>query len=116
MVRYYKTTGLYANIDLLKFELVYEKGKGYVAWLLPCRIDKHGNEGRYYCAEYYKYFGLQTMGLVPSSRRNAKKEAEAIKMIEEQDIIDVLIDHYMDYAEHYGRKFEVICELEELRK
>lgn len=116
MVRYYKTTGLYANIDLLKFELVYEKGKGYSAWLSPCNIDKYGNEGRFYCAEYYKYFGMQSVDLVPSSRRNAKKEAEAIKMIEEKGIIDMLIDHYTAYAEDHGRNFEVICELEELRK
>lgn len=116
MVRYYKTTGLYADIDLLKFEVVYEKGNGYVALLLPCNIDKYGNEGHYYCPEYYEYFGVQTVDLVQSSRRSAKKEAEAIKLVEEKEIIDMLIDHYIAYAEHKGKTFEVIGELEELRK
>ena len=121
MVRYYQTTGLYnidedsPKVDLLKFEVRYDKIQGgYIARLYPCTVDKYG-EGRYYCPEYFECFGEQWVGLIPSSRRNAKKEAEAIKMVEEQEIVDMLIDHYMDYAKHKGKTFEIICELEELR-
>jgi hypothetical protein len=53
--------------------------------------------------------------LVQSGRRSTKKEAEAIKLVEEKGIIDMLMDHYMAYAEHKGKTFEIICELEELR-
>ena len=116
MVRYYKTTGLYGKVDLLRFDVYYEKGNGYIARLTPCSIDQFGCIGIHYCPEYYQYFGTHTMDLVQSSRRNAKKEAEAIKIVEERDIINVLIDHYMAYAEHKGKTFEIFGELEELRK
>lgn len=121
MVRYYKTTGLYdidgqdRKIDLLKFEVRYNKNLGgYIARLYPCYVDKYG-EGRYYCPEYFECFGEQYITLVPTSRRSAKKEAEAIKLVEEKEVIDMLIDHYMAYAESKGKTFEIICELEELR-
>lgn len=116
MVRYYKTTGLYGKVDLLRFDVRYEKGKGYIARLQPCSIDQYGCIGIHYCPEYYTYFGTHTMDLVKSSRRSAKKEAEAERMVEEQDIINVLIDHFMAHAESKGKTFEVIGELEELRK
>lgn len=111
MVKYYKTTGLYDKVDLLKFELAYEKGQGYVAKLTPCYLA-NGAECRYYCPEYYEYFGTHTMDLVQSSRRSAKKEAEAIRLIEEEDVINRLIDHYIAYAEHKGKTIEVIGQLE----
>ena len=121
MIRYYKTTGLYSidgkefKVDLLKFEVRYDKSQGgYIARLYPCTLHKYG-ESRHYCPEYFECFGEQWVGLIPSSRRNARKEAEAFKMVEEQEIIDMLIDHYMDYAKHKGKTFEIICELEELR-
>ena len=121
MIRYYKTTGLYdidgqdRKIDLLKFEVRYDKMRGgYIARLYPCYVDKYG-EGRYYCPEYFECFGEQFVTLVQSSRRSANKEAEAIKMVEEKAIIDMLIDHYTAYAESKGKTFEIICELEELR-
>jgi hypothetical protein len=121
MVRYYKTTGLYSidedspKVDLLKFEVRYDKAQGgYIARLYPCTVDKYG-EGRYYCPEYFECFGEQFVTLVQSSGRSAKKEAEAIKMVEEQGTIDMLIDHYTAYAEHKGKTFEIVCELEELR-
>ena len=121
MVRYYKTTGLYGvdgqdqKVDLLKFDVYYDKGNGYIARIYPCFLTKYG-EGRYYCPEYFECFGQQTIDLIPSSRRSTKKEAEAIKMVEEKEIIDVLIDHFMAYAEHKGKTFEIIGELEELRQ
>jgi Zn-finger protein len=121
MVRYYQTTGLYSitedspQVDLLKFEVRYNKAQGgYIAQLYPCTVDKYG-EGRHYCPEYFECFGSQFVALVQSSRRSAKKEAEAIKMVEEKDVIDMLIDHYMAYAASKGKTFEIICELEELR-
>ena len=36
MVRYYKTTGIYADSNLLKIGVVYNKGKGYEARVTPC--------------------------------------------------------------------------------
>lgn len=122
MVRYYKTTGLYSidgkepKVDLLKFEVRYDKNQGgYIARLYPCTVDKY-SEGRHYCPEYFECFGEQFVTLVPSSRRSAKKEVEAIKLVEEKEIIDMLIDHYTAYAESKGKTFEIIGELEELRK
>ena len=117
MTRYYKTTGLYDMVDLLQFKVVYDKScGGYIAQLTPCYIDKYGIVGMYYCPEYYKYFGTQFIELVQVSRRSKKKETEAEQLVEKEDVINTLLDHYITYAEHMGKHFEIIGELEELRK
>ena len=36
MVHYYKTTGIYADSNLLKVEVYYNKGVGYEARVTPC--------------------------------------------------------------------------------
>ena len=117
MVRYYKTTELYHDVDTLRFDIYYEKGYGYIARLQPCMIHpKYGILGFSYCPEYYKYFGMQTMDLVPSSRRNANREATAIQKALADDVMNILIDHFIAYAESRGRTVTVLGEMEELRK
>ena len=116
MERYYKTTGLYDTIDLLKVEVVYDKNiQGYIAEVNPCAVDVHGTETRYYCREYYKYHGCLKQPLVPCGRRSKKQEEKACALCDK--MIPLLLEKYIKIAEKKGSQhIEVIGELEELRK
>lgn len=41
MVHYYKTTGIYEDSNLLRVEVKYDKGKGYVAQITPCHKNEY---------------------------------------------------------------------------
>lgn len=111
MVRYYKTTGIYADSNLLRVEVKYNKGKGYVAEINPCRKDEH-SWGILYCKEYYNYYNTLSCMLVPCSRKSAKKEAEAIALAELN--IENLLEQYVVMAENKGgRHIEIVGELED---
>lgn len=111
MVRYYKTTGIYADSNLLKVEVVYNKGKGYEARITPCSVG-NGFFTVVYDTEYYKYYNTLTCMLVPCGRRSAKKEAEACELAEKK--LDWLLEQYVAMAENKGgRHIEIVGELEE---
>lgn len=111
MVRYFKTTGIYADSNLLRVEVKYNKGKGYVAEINPCHKDEH-SWGILYCKEYYNYYNTLSCMLVPCSRKNAKKEAEACVIAEQE--MDWMLKQYVTMAENKGgRHIEIVGELEE---
>ena len=111
MVRYFKTTGIYADSNLLRVEVRYNKGKGYVAEIKPCRKDEH-SWGILYCKEYYNYYNTLVYMLVPCGRKSAKKEAEACVMAEQE--MDWMLKQYVKMAEDKGgRHIEIVGELEE---
>lgn len=111
MVRYFKTTGIYADSNLLRVEVKYNKGKGYVVEINPCRKDEH-SWGILYCKEYYNYYNTLVCMLVPCGRKSAKKEAEAIALSELN--IENLLEQYVTMAENKGgRHIEIVGELEE---
>ena len=112
MVRYYKTTGIYSDSDLLKVEVAYNKGKGYEARVTPCSKG-NGFFSVVYDAEYYQHYNTLTCMLVPCSRQSAKKEGEACSLAEEK--IDWLLEQYVQMAENKGgRHIEIVGELEEI--
>ena len=111
MVRYYKTTGIYANSNLLRVEVVYDKGRGYVAKVTPCHKG-NGCWGVIYSKEYYDYYNTLSCMLVSCSRKSAKKEAEACTLAEEK--INWLLEQYVTMAENNGgRHIEIVGELED---
>ena len=80
MVHYYKTTGIYADSNLLRIEVTYDKGRGYVAQINPCHKDEH-SWGILYNKEYYNHYNTLSCMLVPCGRKNAKKEQEAYEIM-----------------------------------
>lgn len=111
MVRYFKTTGIYEDSNLLRVEVVYDKGNGYVAKVTPCHKG-NGCWGVIYSKEYYEYYNTLVCMLVPCSRKSAKKEAEARTLAEEK--INWLLEQYVTMAENKGgRHIEIVGELEE---
>lgn len=111
MVHYYKTTGIYEDSNLLRVEVKYDKGKGYVAQINPCHKDEN-SWGMLYCKEYYQYYNTLSCMLVPCGRKSAKKEQEANELAEKK--IDLLLEQYAIMAENKGgRHIEIIGELEE---
>lgn len=111
MVRYYKTTGIYADSNLLKIEVVYNKGKGYEARVTPCSKG-NGYFSVVYNTEYYKYYNTLVCDLILCSRKSAKKEQEANELAEKK--IDWLLEQYVIMAENKGgRHIEIIGELED---
>lgn len=111
MVRYFKTTGIYDDSNLLRVEVKYNKGKGYVAEINPCRKDEH-SWGILYCEKYYNYYNTLVCMLVPCGRKSAKKEAEAIALAKLN--IENLLEQYVVMAENKGgRHIEIVGELEE---
>ena len=111
MVHYYKTTGIYADSDLLKVEVVYNKGKGYEARVTPCSKG-NGYFSVVYDVEYYKHYNTLVCDLIPCSRKSAKKEAEACSLAEKN--IPFLLEQYVIMAENKGgRHIEIVGELEE---
>lgn len=110
MVRYYKTTGIYADCNLLKIEVVYNKGKGYEARVTPCSKG-NGYFSVFYDVEYYKYYNTLVCDLVYCGRKSAKKEAEACSLAEKK--IPYLLEQYVQMAESKGgRHIEIVGELE----
>ena len=108
MVKYFKTNGIYANSNLLRIEVKYTKGKGYVAKIEPCHKDEFCY-GITYCEEYYKYYNTLSCMLIPCGRKSAKKEQEAIEIMLGK--IDWLLEQYVNMAySKGGRYIEVIGE------
>ena len=111
MVRYYKTTGIYADSNLLKVEVYYNKGVGYEARVTPCSKG-NGFFSVVYDTEYYQYYNTLTCMLVPCSRKSAKEEAEACSLMEKK--LDWLLEQYVIMAENKGgRHIEIVGELED---
>lgn len=111
MVRYYKTTGIYADSNLLKVEVVYNKGIGYEARVTPCSKG-NGYFSVVYDKEYYQYYNTLTCMLILSGRKNVKKETEACALAEKK--MNWLLEQYVLMAEGKGgRHIEIIGELEE---
>lgn len=108
MVKYFKTNGIYDNCNLLRVEVKYNKGKGYVAEVNPCHKDKFC-WGTVYCKEYYQYYNTLSCMLIPCSRRSAKKEQKAIEMM--LDKINYLLESYVNMAYNKGgRHIEIVGE------
>jgi hypothetical protein len=111
MVHYYKTTGIYADSNLLKVEVYYNKGVGYEARVTPCSKG-NGFFSVVYDTEYYKYYNTLTYMLVPCGRRSEKKEQEAYFRM--RDKMNWLLDEYVRMAESKGgRHIEIVGELED---
>lgn len=111
MVRYFKTTGIYADSNLLKVEVCYNKGVGYEARVTPCSKG-NGFLSVVYDKEYYQYYNTLVCMLVPCSRKSAKKEAEAIALAELN--MENLLNQYVTMAENKGgRHIEIVGELED---
>lgn len=111
MVHYFKTTGIYEDSNLLRVEVVYDKGKGYIAQVTPCHRG-NGCWGVIYSKEYYEYYNTLVCMLVPCGRKSAKKEAEAIALAELN--MENLLKQYVIMAENNGgRHIEIVGELEE---
>lgn len=108
MVKYYNTNGIYGNSNLLRIEVKYSKGNGYVAEINPCHKDKF-SYGITYCREYYQYYNTLSCMLVPCGRRSTKKEQEAVEMMLKK--IDWLLEQYVNMAYNKGGRYiEVIGE------
>lgn len=111
MVRYFKTTGIYEDSNLLRVEVDYNKGEGYIAKVTPCHKGD-GCWGVLYSSEYYRYYNTLSCMLVPCGRKSAKKEAEACALAEQK--IDWLLKQYVTMAENKGgRHIEIVGELED---
>lgn len=111
MTRYFKTTGIYADSNLLKVTVSYDAGNGYVARITPCHKG-NGCWGVTYSKEYYQYYNTLVCMLVPCGRRSAKKEAEACALAEEK--INWLLEQYVTMAKNNGgRHIEIVGELED---
>ena len=111
MVRYYKTTGIYADSNLLRVEVVYNKGKGYEAMVTPCSKNNHCFSV-VYDVEYYKYYNTLVCDLIPCGRKSSKKEAEACSLAEKK--MQYLLEQYVLMAENKGgRHIEIVGELED---
>lgn len=115
MVRYYKTTGIYAEADLLKVSVQYQKDEGgYIVQIDPCSRTKD-SETRYYHPEYYQYYGSLRKLVVRCGRRSEKRHKEACIICDK--MIVELLNKYIEHAdEKGGRHIEIIGELEEFRK
>ena len=111
MVHYYKTTGIYADSNLLKVEVHYNKGVGYEARVTPCSKG-NGFVSVVYSREYYQHYNTLTCLLVSCGRRSAKKEQEAYFLM--KDKMNWLLEQYVTMAENNGgRHIEIVGELEE---
>lgn len=115
MIRYYKTTGIYAESDLLRLEVKYDKDRsGYCAYLTPCHKDNEHCFSVYYCKEYYAYYGTFIQPLVRCGRRSKKQEESANAICDK--MIEKLLAKYVEVAETKGgRHIEIIGEIEEWR-
>jgi hypothetical protein len=111
MVHYYKTTGIYSDVDCLRVEVHYNKGNGYEARITPCA--KSGDYySIFYSPEYFQYYNTLTCMLVPCSRKSAKKEQEAYFLM--KDKMNWLLEQYVTMAENNGgRHIEIVGELED---
>lgn len=111
MVHYYKTTGIYADSNLLRAEIHYDKGRGYEARITPCSKGD-GHYGILYSPEYFQYYNTLSCMLVPCGRKSAKKEQKAYEIM--KDKMDWLLEQYVQMAENKGgRHIEIVGELED---
>lgn len=111
MVRYYKTTGIYADSNYLRVEVKYRKDyNGYVAEVVPCHMDSIAY-GILYSKEYYEYYGTLIQPLVRCGRRSKKQEEIACEMCDK--MIDKILAHYVECAEVKGGRHIEIIGLEE---
>ena len=111
MVRYYKTTGIYSDSNLLRMEIHYDKGRGYEARVTPCS-KSDGHYSILYSPEYFQHYNTLSCMLVPCSRKSAKKEQEAYEVM--KDKVDWLLEQYVIMAESKGgRHIEIVGELED---
>lgn len=108
MVKYYNTNGIYGDSNLLRVEVKYSKGKGYIAEINPCHKDKF-SYGIAYCKEYYQYYNTLSCMLIPCSRRSEKKEREAVEIALEK--MDWILEQYVNMAHNNGGRYiEIIGE------
>lgn len=111
MVKYFKTNGIYRECNLLRVEVAYEKGKGYIAKVIPAHKG-NGCWGTIYCKEYYDYYNTMVYMLVPCSRKSKKREEEANVIIEEK--MNWLLEQYVKLVDSKGGKhIEILGEYEE---
>lgn len=111
MVKYFKTNGIYRECNLLRVEVAYEKGKGYIAKVIPAHKG-NGCWGTIYCKEYYDYYNTMVYMLVPCSRKSKKREEEANVIIEEK--MNWLLEQYVKLVDNKGGKhIEIIGAYEE---
>lgn len=111
MVHYYKTKGIYSDSNLLRMKVYYNKGRGYEARVTPCS-KSDGHYSIIYNPEYFQYYNTLTCMLVPCSRKSAKKEYEACRIMEEK--ANWLLNQYVTMAENKGgRHIEIVGELED---
>ena len=111
MVHYYKTTGIYADSDLLRIEVYYNKGAGYEARVTPCS-KRDGYYSVFYNHEYFQYYNTLTCMLIPCNRKSAKKEQEAYELMKKKT--DWLLEQYIQMAENKGgRHIEIVGRLED---
>ena len=115
MVRYYKTNVIYAEADVLRVSVQYQKEEGgYIVQIDPCSREKD-TETRYYYPEYYKYYGSLRELVVRCGRRSEKRYNEACVICNK--MITELLDKYIKHADKKGgNHIEIIGELEEYRK
>lgn len=111
MVRYYKTTGIYDDSNLLRVQVKYDKGKGYVVEIVPCYKDEH-SYSIVYSKEYFDYYNTLSCMLVPCKRKSVKTEAVACELAGLQ--MNWLLEQYVTMAENKGgRHIEIVGELED---
>jgi hypothetical protein len=114
MVRYYRTAGIYDKADLLRLEVKYIKGKGYVVEVNPTFKTEY-SWGIIYNKEYYQYYNTLSCMLIPCSRRSDKREKEAYEIAEKK--IDWLLEQYVTMVDNKGgRHIEIIGEVKEWRQ
>ena len=111
MVHYYKTTGIYADCNLLRVEIYYNKGKGYEARVTPCS-KADGHYSIFYSQEYFNYYNTLSCMLIPCGRKSTKKEVAAYELMKKK--MDWLLEQYVIMAESKGgRHIEIVGELED---
>lgn len=111
MVKYFKTNGIYSNADMLRVEVKYDKGNGYVAVVNPVHKDKY-SWSIIYCREYYQHYNTLSCMFIPCKRRSEKKEQEANEMLLEK--LEWLVEQYVNMAYNKGGRYiEVVGEYTE---
>lgn len=91
---------VYHNADAIRVSVKYNKGFGYgvlceVVELIP--TDDGWLYGKLFCPEYYAMGGDSYNLIIKSSRRNTRKEADAILEVKERA---------RQYAESYVRHID----------
>lgn len=112
MVKYFKTTGIYADSNLLRLEVKYDKDRrGYIVRIDPV-FKGENSYGIFYNKEYYDHYGCLIESLVTCSRRSDKRYKEACEICNK--MICKFLDEYVCHAENKGgRHIEIVGELED---